>query len=181
MIWLSSIGGGASTTSSASRCNSVRCAIPGGHRAAFTPGGRGRRAHEQPVTGTAGQGAAAASAASWSLRQSQDARGTARGRPWVQSGARRATDAPPRYPRPGRPTISPLHDRQPPFPSGRPKPAPRSGSLHPRRTGSRLADITYIATGDGWLYLAAVLDLATRKIVGWAMRDHMRTEFGVSG
>ncbi|HEY4985389.1 MAG TPA: IS3 family transposase [Bradyrhizobium sp.] len=39
-----------------------------------------------------------------------------------------------------------------------------------------LADITYITTGEGWLYLAAVLDLATRKIVGWAMRDHMRTE-----
>ena len=39
-----------------------------------------------------------------------------------------------------------------------------------------LADITYIATGEGWLYLAAVLDLATRKIIGWAMRDHMRTE-----
>jgi putative transposase len=39
-----------------------------------------------------------------------------------------------------------------------------------------LADITYIATGEGWLYLAAVLDLATRKIVGWAMCDHMRTE-----
>lgn len=39
-----------------------------------------------------------------------------------------------------------------------------------------LADITYIATSEGWLYLAAVLDLATRKIVGWAMRDHMRTE-----
>jgi transposase InsO family protein len=39
-----------------------------------------------------------------------------------------------------------------------------------------LADITYIATGEGWLYLAAVLDLGTRKIVGWAMRDHMRTE-----
>ena len=33
-----------------------------------------------------------------------------------------------------------------------------------------LADITYIATGEGWLYLAAVLDLATRKIVGWALR-----------
>lgn len=30
-----------------------------------------------------------------------------------------------------------------------------------------LAEITYIATGEGWLYLAAVLDLATRKIVGW--------------
>lgn len=39
-----------------------------------------------------------------------------------------------------------------------------------------LADITYVATGEGWLYLAAVLDLATRKIVGWAMRDHLRTE-----
>jgi hypothetical protein len=39
-----------------------------------------------------------------------------------------------------------------------------------------LADITYIATGEGWLYLAAVLALATRKIVGWSMRDHMRTE-----
>lgn len=39
-----------------------------------------------------------------------------------------------------------------------------------------LADITYIATGEGWLYLAAVLDLATRKIVGWATLDHMRTE-----
>ena len=44
----------------------------------------------------------------------------------------------------------------------------------PNRTW--LADITYIATNEGWLYLAAVLDLATRKIVGWAMRDHMRTE-----
>jgi putative transposase len=41
-----------------------------------------------------------------------------------------------------------------------------------------LADITYIATDEGWLYLAAVLDLATRKTLGWAMRDHMRTELG---
>ena len=39
-----------------------------------------------------------------------------------------------------------------------------------------LADITYIATGEGWLYLAALIDLATRRIVGWSMRDHMRTE-----
>ncbi len=39
-----------------------------------------------------------------------------------------------------------------------------------------LADVTYTATGEGWLYLAAVLDLATRKIVGWAMRDPMWTE-----
>ncbi len=43
-----------------------------------------------------------------------------------------------------------------------------------------LADITYLPTGEGWLYLAAVLDLATRKIVGWSMRDHMRTELSVA-
>ncbi len=39
-----------------------------------------------------------------------------------------------------------------------------------------LADITYIETGQGWLYLAAVMDLHSRRIVGWAMRDHLRTE-----
>jgi transposase InsO family protein len=32
-----------------------------------------------------------------------------------------------------------------------------------------VADITYIATGEGWLYLAAVMDLASRRIVGWSM------------
>jgi len=35
------------------------------------------------------------------------------------------------------------------------------------------ADITYIATAEGWLYLAIVLDLYTRQIVGWAMRERM--------
>lgn len=39
-----------------------------------------------------------------------------------------------------------------------------------------VADITYIETQEGWLYLAAVMDLHTRKIIGWSMRDHMRTE-----
>jgi putative transposase len=43
-----------------------------------------------------------------------------------------------------------------------------------------LADITYIATAEGWLYLAAVMDLYSRKIVGWAMRDHLRTELASS-
>jgi putative transposase len=37
-------------------------------------------------------------------------------------------------------------------------------------------DITYIATWEGWAYLATVIDLASRKVVGWAMADHMRTE-----
>ena len=36
------------------------------------------------------------------------------------------------------------------------------------------ADITYVPTGEGWLYLAAVIDLCSRRVVGWAMADHLR-------
>ncbi|TRD13248.1 IS3 family transposase, partial [Palleronia caenipelagi] len=36
-----------------------------------------------------------------------------------------------------------------------------------------LADITYVDTDEGWLYLAAVKDMATREIVGWSMADHL--------
>jgi len=39
-----------------------------------------------------------------------------------------------------------------------------------------VADITYIPTDEGWLYLAAVMDLYSRKIVGWAMADHMEAD-----
>jgi transposase InsO family protein len=38
------------------------------------------------------------------------------------------------------------------------------------------ADITYIPTDEGWLYLAGVIDLCSRKIVGWSMADHMQVE-----
>ena len=38
-----------------------------------------------------------------------------------------------------------------------------------------VTDITYIDTAEGWLYLASVLDLFSRRIVGWAMADHMET------
>ncbi len=37
-------------------------------------------------------------------------------------------------------------------------------------------DITYIPTEQGWLYLAGVIDLCSRMIVGWSMADHMRAE-----
>jgi len=37
-------------------------------------------------------------------------------------------------------------------------------------------DITYIRTATGWGYLAVILDLHTRLVVGWALADHMRTE-----
>jgi len=38
------------------------------------------------------------------------------------------------------------------------------------------SDITYIRTGEGWLFLASVLDLGSRKLLGYSMADHMRTE-----
>lgn len=37
-------------------------------------------------------------------------------------------------------------------------------------------DITYIHTGEGWLFLASVLDLGSRRLLGYSMADHMRTE-----
>ena len=37
-----------------------------------------------------------------------------------------------------------------------------------------LADISYIATGEGFLYLAAIKDMATRQIVGWSMANHLK-------
>ena len=38
------------------------------------------------------------------------------------------------------------------------------------------ADITYLATDEGWLYLAAILDLGTRRVVGWAMNARMSAQ-----
>ena len=37
-------------------------------------------------------------------------------------------------------------------------------------------DITYIRTWEGWLFLATVIDIASRRVVGYAMADHLRTE-----
>jgi transposase InsO family protein len=39
-----------------------------------------------------------------------------------------------------------------------------------------VADITYIATAEGWLYLACVMDLASRRIVGWSMSERMKAD-----
>ncbi len=43
-----------------------------------------------------------------------------------------------------------------------------------------VGDITAIWTWEGWLYVAAVLDLYDRQLIGWAMADHMRTQLVVS-
>ena len=42
-----------------------------------------------------------------------------------------------------------------------------------------LTDITYIPTQEGWLYLAAVLDLYSRRIIGWAMSDRMTSDLTI--
>ena len=42
-----------------------------------------------------------------------------------------------------------------------------------------LADLTYIPTGEGWLYLAAILDMHTRKIVGWSMRETLHATIAI--
>jgi len=47
-----------------------------------------------------------------------------------------------------------------------------AGKLNARWCG----DITYIGTWEGWLYLATVIDIASRRVVGYAMADHLRTE-----
>src|SRR5437763_9116617 len=38
-----------------------------------------------------------------------------------------------------------------------------------------VADITYVPTDEGWLYLATVLDAFSRRCIGWSMADHLRT------
>ncbi len=38
-------------------------------------------------------------------------------------------------------------------------------------------DITYIHTQEGWLYLAVVIDLYSRQVVGWSMAEHMRAKW----
>ncbi len=42
-----------------------------------------------------------------------------------------------------------------------------------------IGDITYVATWEGWLYLAVLLDAHSRRVIGWAMADHLRTELAL--
>lgn len=47
-------------------------------------------------------------------------------------------------------------------------------------TTKLVGDITYLKTGEGWLYLCVVIDLCTRMVVGWALADHMKASLCVS-
>jgi len=46
-------------------------------------------------------------------------------------------------------------------------------AVRPNR--SWVTDITFVATGEGWLYLAAIVDLFSRRVVGWALRERLTT------
>lgn len=39
-----------------------------------------------------------------------------------------------------------------------------------------VSDITYLRTAEGWLYLAAVMDLYSRRVIGWSMQEHLETQ-----
>ncbi|WP_371773555.1 DDE-type integrase/transposase/recombinase [Streptomyces sp. NBC_01438] len=88
----------------------------------------------------------------------------------------RTTDAGRRAARPAPPTTPRDHD---PRSQGRPPSRPHRPRLpaRPHRARRRwCGDITYIPTDEGWLYLATVIDIASRRVVGWATADHLRTE-----
>jgi putative transposase len=72
------------------------------------------------------------------------------------------------------------HKRIPTTTQRNPKALPAPNLLNQDFSASRVntkwvSDITYIETTEGWLYLASVMDLFSRQVVGWAMDDHMET------
>src|SRR4051794_10810540 len=74
--------------------------------------------------------------------------------------------------------VQPRAYKRTPLPGDAPRPAPDllGRDFTAEAPGQRLVgDITYLRTGEGWLYLATVIDLATRMVVGWQLAGHMRT------
>lgn len=53
-------------------------------------------------------------------------------------------------------------------------------AAHPRLNQTWTADLTYLWTGEGWLFLAVILDLASRRVVGWALRPRMDQDLTLS-
>jgi putative transposase len=54
---------------------------------------------------------------------------------------------------------------------------PTAASTRPLQTANGFADFTYVWTAEGWLYVAAVVDLFSRRVVGWSMSTAMKAQF----
>ena len=68
-----------------------------------------------------------------------------------------------------------------PDPKARPRPdLVRRDFTSPVPTYKLVGDITYLRTGQGWLYLATVIDLCTRMVVGWSLSERMTADIAVS-
>ena len=112
------------------------------------------------------------------LRRTARPRRAAGRRPRRRALSYRAADAPRRPARPGRAAAPGADDGQPPRLSDRAQQA--GAELHGAAPNQVwLADLTYIPTGEGWLYLAAMIDMHTRKVVGWAMRETLHAEIAL--
>ena len=73
-----------------------------------------------------------------------------------------------------RPAPGADHRRRPGRDRGRGSGRPGLQPARPDRTWC--GDITYLRTGEGWLFLATVIDLFSRRVIGWSVAAHMRTE-----
>ncbi|GAA2124146.1 hypothetical protein GCM10009759_75670 [Kitasatospora saccharophila] len=94
----------------------------------------------------------------------------------MRTAPRRPAHAPGRNRGPAPPTTPPHHD---PRPERRHATGLVLRDFRPDPTGLDArwcGDITYIPTEEGRLYLATVIDIASRRVVGWATADHLRTE-----
>ena len=66
-------------------------------------------------------------------------------------------------------------------PKAKPRPdLVRRDFTSPVPTYKLVGDITYLRTGEGWLYLATVIDLCTRMVVGWSLSDRMTADIAVA-
>jgi putative transposase len=65
-------------------------------------------------------------------------------------------------------------------PAATPAPNVVARNFHPEAaTRLWVGDITYVPTDEGWLYVATLLDADSRRVVGWAMADHLRTDLAL--
>ena len=118
-----------------------------------------------------GRGRERVQAVAWDVRVSAGPRRARPPRCRDRSGAGTPVDGRPRSGGLSAPAVADHDD-----PWGEPGPVDRIGrDFTAPSPGVRLVgDITYIATWEGWVYLATVIDLCTKEVVGWALADHMR-------